>query len=777
MNGYKLRDYQEEAVSVVNSLPSGSRQVVAISTGLGKTVIGSHFAFRKRLLWLSHRDELVHQPEKYFTSQGYRFGVDQAEEHPEPTDQVVSASIMTISKTKRLHAYAPDEFDLIVVDEMQHSAAPTYRKVLNYFKPDKVIGLTATPQRGDGVRLDDIFDGICYKKTLQWGIKNHWLCDLRYIRVQAQFDMKKVKKQMGDFSAKDLTREMANSNNAAVVAKAYKDYCLSDKSQTLIYCPTVSISRAVLQEIKKILPKRLSGTVAQLDANTDKLNRRTMLEDFKKGTLHCIINCMVLTEGTDLPNTNTIILDRPTANQTLFTQIAGRGTRKYPGKDHCLLVDIVGANSENRNVVNAFSLFGIDSLAVPEKIRNRAAVENMSELADSLSGTIADLPNYLKLQCEMIDIFTGSFMAMIDNNKEKGVRAVSSAFESYLSNQKELLKDKGLDFQDLVVRVMPSELRKYQIQASYNGYIYLSEPDAVGRTIISFDFSREKRKDYYPEYSKFDGIQSTPIIFEDAIQIIKDYLYYLVPKYNAFLWSETERSLQKKQKISSRQKEAIEETFDCIDTKGSSRLDASNMFSIADSIKAAKKQGKEYKSLLTMSQKSPSSKEFTDWQSAFIAEKTAEKDETETKVKAEKWEECRKIIENTKRHKLAEAKKWADSFDSSGRRTMLVKASEAANKKASYAQISYIRSLVGSANISNNRVILDLDDLPKVSITQASTLISVLLKLKDQEVPSEMVITTNLNQYIADDTALQNADGTAGTLGSTYIDVEQKLIK
>ena len=189
------------------------------------------------------------------------------------------------------------------------------------------------------------------------------------------------------------------------------------------------------------------------------------------------------------------------------------------------------------------------------------------------------------------------------------------------------------------------------------------------------------------------------------------------------------------------------------------------------------KQRKEYKSLLTMSQKSPSSKEFTDWQSAFIAEKTAEKDEAETKAKEEKWEECRKIIENTKRHKLAEAKKWADSFDSSGRRTMLVKASEAANKKASYAQISYIRSLVGSANISNNRIILDLDDLSKVSITQASTLISVLLKLKDQEVPSEMVITTNLNQYIADDTALQNADGTAGTLGSTYIDVEQKLIK
>lgn len=772
MNGYKLRDYQEEAVSVVNSLPSGSRQVVAISTGLGKTVIGSHFAFHKRLLWLSHRDELVHQPERYFTSQGYRFGVDQAEEHPEPTDQVVSASIMTISKDKRLHAYAPDEFDLIVVDEMQHSAAPTYRKVLNYFKPDKVIGLTATPQRGDGIRLDDIFDGICYKKTLQWGIKNHWLCDLRYIRVQAQFDMKKVKKQMGDFSAKDLTKEMEKSNNAAVVAKAYKDYCLYDKSQTLIYCPTVSISRDVLQEIKKILPKRLSGTVAQLDANTDKLNRRTMLEDFKKGTLHCIINCMVLTEGTDLPNTNTIILDRPTANQTLFTQIAGRGTRKYPGKDHCLLIDIVGANSENRNVVNAFSLFGIDSLAVPKKIRDRAATENMSELADSLSGTITDLPNYLKLQCEMVDIFTGSFMAMIDNNKDKGVKAVSRAFETYLSTQKELLKDKGLDFEDMVVRVMPSEQRKYQIQASYNGYIYFSEPDAVGKTIISFDFSRERKREYIPEYYRFDGVQSTPIIFEEAVKLVRDYLYYLIPKQNAFLWSEAERSIQKKQKISSRQKEAIEEQFDYIDTKGSSRLDASNMFSIADSLNAAKRQGKEYESLYKLSQKSPNSPKYSAWRTAFITEK----DETETEDKKEKWEECRKLIETTKHTKLEEAKRWADSFDKDGKRTMRIRASENAYSNASKAQISYIKSLVESANITNNKIKLNVNNLSEISVTQASMLISALLKLKEYEVPSDMTVTTNLDQYIADDTALQN-DPVSKDLVPPYIAVEQTLVK
>lgn len=196
------------------------------------------------------------------------------------------------------------------------------------------------------------------------------------------------------------------------------------------------------------------------------------------------------------------------------------------------------------------------------------------------------------------------------------------------------------------------------------------------------------------------------------------------------------------------------------------------MFSIADSLNAAKRQGKEYESLYKLSQKSPNSPKYSAWRAAFITEK----DETETEDKKEKWEECRKLIETTKHTKLEEAKRWADSFDKDGKRTMRIRASENAYSNASKAQISYIKSLVESANITNNKIKLNVNNLSEISVTQASMLISALLKLKEYEVPSDMTVTTNLDQYIADDTALQN-DPDSKDLVPPYIAVEQTLVK
>ena len=132
---YELRDYQKECVDIINHTYSGNHLVV-MATGLGKTVTMGGIERPGRILILSHRDELVRQPQKYFDCS---FGIEKADEESDQ-EEVVSASIQTISKSNRLGKFSPEAFDTIIVDEAHHAAAPTYKKVLSYFTPRRIIG-------------------------------------------------------------------------------------------------------------------------------------------------------------------------------------------------------------------------------------------------------------------------------------------------------------------------------------------------------------------------------------------------------------------------------------------------------------------------------------------------------------------------------------------------------------------------------------------------------------------------------------------------------------
>lgn len=164
MKNLELRDYQKECVDTLNQLDGGSH-LVAVATGLGKTVIFSQLERKGRVLILSHRDELVHQPQKYYDCS---FRLEQAEEKSNG-EEVVSASVQSI--VRRLDRFSPDDFDMIITDEAHHAAAKSYRKIYDYFKPRLHIGFTATPNRGDKVRLDDVFEDIIFQRDLRWGMK------------------------------------------------------------------------------------------------------------------------------------------------------------------------------------------------------------------------------------------------------------------------------------------------------------------------------------------------------------------------------------------------------------------------------------------------------------------------------------------------------------------------------------------------------------------------------------------------------------------------------
>ena len=390
----KLREYQQECKDIIDGMEKGSG-LVSMATGLGKTVIFSHLNRRGRMLILSHRDELVRQPEKYF--ENCTFGVEEAKDVSHGED-VVSASVQSMSR--RLKKFSPDDFDIIVTDEAHHAAAPTYKKIYSYFKPRLHIGFTATPNRGDGVRLDDVFDKIIYQKDLKWGIANNYLSDVNCLRVKVSYNLNHVKKQMGDFQLKSLDEAVNISSANREIADIYKKL---HKGQTLIFAASVSHAENIAGEI--------DGAVV-ISANTE--NRQDIIAKFTARKIPCIVNCMIFTEGTDIPLIETIIIARPTQNASLYTQMVGRGLRKYEGKDELTLIDCVGI-SEKLDICTAPSLLGLDVSDVPanrqDKIEGR--LSDMRKIIDYQS----DNPATWKLSVQTIYLFAQNHGVDIHNVK------------------------------------------------------------------------------------------------------------------------------------------------------------------------------------------------------------------------------------------------------------------------------------------------------------------------------------------------------------------------
>ena len=196
-----LRDYQKECISKIESCNGGSHLIV-LPTGSGKTVVLSHIPRHGRVLLLSHRDELVHQPEKYYDCS---FGVEQAKEHSNG-EEVVSASVQSL--IRRLNHFDPYDFDMIITDEAHHAVASSYRKIYDYFKPRIHLGFTATPDRADKNDLNQIYDDILYLKDMKWGIREGFLTDIDCYQIDVGYDLTQIKNQMGDYKLDALADEM-----------------------------------------------------------------------------------------------------------------------------------------------------------------------------------------------------------------------------------------------------------------------------------------------------------------------------------------------------------------------------------------------------------------------------------------------------------------------------------------------------------------------------------------------------------------------------------------
>jgi ATP-dependent helicase IRC3 len=344
-----LRPYQCEALEAIRS--SHARgvtcQLVALPTGTGKTVIFSHLIHERggRALVLAHRDELIEQAvEKLLlVNPAMDVGVVKAE-RDEHDAAVVVASMQTLSRPNRLQRLTPN-FRTVIVDEAHHSTAATYRRVLDYvgaYAADGplTVGVTATPERADGEALGAVWQELVYSKSLLEMIRAGYLVDLRALQVQLEADFKALRTSQGDFVEDELADLLLAANAPELVAQAFRQYASGRK--TLVFTPAVVLARATAEALQ-----RTGIATEALDATTPAAKRRAILDRFHTGETLVVVNCGVLTEGYDEPSIECVVIARPTQSRPFYVQMLGRGTRPYPGKRDCLIIDIVGATTRH----------------------------------------------------------------------------------------------------------------------------------------------------------------------------------------------------------------------------------------------------------------------------------------------------------------------------------------------------------------------------------------------------------------------------------------------
>lgn len=353
-----LREYQREAIDAVKAAwgEGVRRPAIVLATGLGKTVIFSQLAVEfiadtgQRVLILVHRDELADQAMAKVKGIAPHLSVGKVKASVnEITADVIVASVQTLSRQKRLNdlvlldrgIHRP-KIGLIITDECHHGVAPSYTKIYDAF-PDAVnLGVTATLARGDGIGLGSVWDDVVYDRSIAWGIKKKFLSPVRGIAVRTpELDLSKVKSSRGDYQVNELGKALESSGVLEVIPKAYAEHA-SDRPG-VVFLPTVETAQHAAESLRDA-----GITSAVISGETPRDERVRIFEDYRSGRVQVLSNCMVLTEGFDAPHTSCIVVARPTQSNPLYVQMVGRGTRTYPGKTDCLVLDVVGAGAVNK---------------------------------------------------------------------------------------------------------------------------------------------------------------------------------------------------------------------------------------------------------------------------------------------------------------------------------------------------------------------------------------------------------------------------------------------
>ena len=246
--------------------------------------------------------------------------------------RIVVGSVQTMMRQKRLNQFDTDYFDTIIIDEAHHCISDSYQKVIDYFSESKLLGVTATPDRGDMKNLGKVFESMAYEYSLSSAIKEGFLSPIKAQTIPLKLDLTEVGTQAGDFKTSDLGTAL--EPYLYQIADEMKKYC--DGRKTVVFLPLVKTS----QKFCNILNEN-GFKAAEINGNSD--NRSEILNDFNSGKYNVICNSMLLTEGWDCPSVDCVVVLRPTKVRSLYCQMVGRGTRLSPetGKTELLILDFL----------------------------------------------------------------------------------------------------------------------------------------------------------------------------------------------------------------------------------------------------------------------------------------------------------------------------------------------------------------------------------------------------------------------------------------------------
>lgn len=399
----ELRPYQQQAREAVEQdwVSGFLRTLLVLPTGCGKTIVFSKIIedmvrSGRRCLILAHRGELLEQAaNKLLQATGLRCSVEKAGETClDSWYRVTVGSIQSLMREKRLGQFPAGYFDVIVVDEAHHALSDGYQRVLTYFEEARVLGVTATPDRGDMRNLGQYFEHLAYEYTLPRAIKDGYLCPIKAVTIPLTLDLSHVGVQAGDFKTSDI--DTALDPYLHQIAGEMHAYC--ENRKTVVFLPLVRTS----QKFRNIL--NAQGFRAA-EVNGGSQDRAAVLRDFEEGKYNVLCNSMLLTEGWDCPSVDCVVVLRPTKVRSLYSQMVGRGTRLFPGKEDLLLLDFLW-HTERHELCHPSNLICesdevagqmtkiIDAAGCPvdiEEAEKKASEDVVAQREESLANQLAEM--------------------------------------------------------------------------------------------------------------------------------------------------------------------------------------------------------------------------------------------------------------------------------------------------------------------------------------------------------------------------------------------------
>jgi superfamily II DNA or RNA helicase len=464
-----LRYYQRDAVEAIKQSLTEHRSCGCImATGTGKTEVAVTLIneWPGNVLWLAHRDELVQQARNRLEEiTGEWIDVEQSWSRANKA-RIVVGSVQTVQRDNRLEALGKDRFALIIVDELHHYVARTYKKPLDYFENAQLVGLTATPDRADKKALGKIIEEVppkCVFNLLD-AINAGYLVPLEMYRVHLdEVDLRNVCKSKGDLQSGELD---------TVMVKAVEGICKKTLDQGkdrrgICFFPGVKSAELAMQRFNALRP----NSAIMISAKTNPDLRRELVDEWKSGQYQYFCNVQIATEGFDSPDVSLIVQGRPTLSRALYSQMIGRGTRilpdlveELPGpsmaeerrsmiqasdKQNCLVLDFVG-NCGKHQIVTPVDIFS-GSYTEPEiKLAKKKAKKEggdpvaFLEMARQELKELAErLESEVKARIEKYDPFKG--LGPIGDDRY--VR--SFGYKPPSVNQRRLLERFGIDRQVL----------------------------------------------------------------------------------------------------------------------------------------------------------------------------------------------------------------------------------------------------------------------------------------------------------------------------------------